>query len=84
MRLTFLALPESFDWVEPGFRPHENGVEVRMGGQVSRPRWCLVSDMPIGMNPGLPQCWCTDGHRIYFDRPASRDSRVTACDKALS
>ena len=76
MRLAFLDMADGESRVEPGFRPQS--VAIDMGGKRWAPEWQLVSDMPYEYEPGEPKHWCTDGHRIYFDRPAKQACRVTA------
>ena len=79
MRVSFLEMADGESRVEPGFRPHD--VAVDMDGQSLRPQWQLVSDMAYDYEPGAPQFWCTDGHRVYFNRPAKSRCRVTTWGK---
>lgn len=64
--------------VHVGIRPHDLGVLVlRPDGRAYRPEWRLVSDLQVNLdNPGLPEYWCTDRHRVYFDKPAIRDIEI--------
>jgi hypothetical protein len=64
-----------------GFRPHEKGVSLEIGGKTYRPQWCLQSDLHQELEiPGPPSFWATDGHRITFDKPAAVDC-IVFCDK---
>ena len=76
MRIAFLNIEDGESRAEPGFRPQS--VAIDMDGKSLRPQWTLVCDMPYDYEPGAPQSWCTDGHRIYFDRPVKSQCRVIA------
>lgn len=85
MNLSFLTLPKNEHKVEPGFRPHDMGVQVEFSGSFYHPEWRLVSELQYSFDhDGPPEYWCTDGHRIYFDKAARSDMRVICADYALS
>jgi hypothetical protein len=77
------TLVKGMSHVHIGFRPHDMGVKVTLplpgGDHVYHPIWCLVAEMQSRAdNPGPPEFWCTDGHRVYFDKPADADYEVEA------
>jgi hypothetical protein len=73
------TLVQGLSQVHVGFKPHDLGVTVHMAGHDYKPEWRLVSDMQSRTdNPGPPEFWCTDGHRIYFDKPADADYSISA------
>lgn len=73
------TLVRGMDSVNVGFRPKDMGVTVEFDGRVYHPEWRLVSDMPINADTvGPPEYWCSDGHRVYFDKRAKEDYAVCA------
>jgi hypothetical protein len=82
--MTSHTLVKGMSQVHVGFRPHDMGVKVKLGfpdgtEHVYHPVWCLVAEMQSRTEfPGPPEFWCTDGHRVYFDKPADADYAVEA------
>jgi hypothetical protein len=73
------TLVKGLSQVHVGLKPHSLGVTVHMPGHDYKPEWRLVSDLQVRTdNPGPPEFWCTDGHRVYFDKPADADYQITA------
>ncbi len=75
MKLSFQSLREGESRVEPDFRPTR--VVIECEGKRWEPEWSLAAEMPYDYEPGTPRRWCSDGHSVYFDRPAAKDCRVT-------
>lgn len=78
------TLLKQMSLVHVGFRPHDLGVLVfQEDGRAYRPEWRLVSDLQVSLDrTGPPEYWCSDRHRIYFDKPADRDYEITAIPEA--
>jgi hypothetical protein len=73
------TLVKGLSQVHVGMKPHSLGVTVHMPGHDYKPEWRLVSELQSRTdNPGPPEFWCTDGHRVYFDKPADADYLITA------
>lgn len=76
--MTSHTLLRNMSLVHVGCRPHDLGVMViQPNGRAYRPEWRLVSDLQVQLdNPGPPEFWCSDRHRVYFDKPADRDYEI--------
>lgn len=76
--MTGHTLLKNMSLAHVGGRPHDLGVMViQPNGRAYRPEWRLVSDLQVRLDaPGPPEFWCSDRHRVYFDKPADQDYEI--------